>query len=79
MKNWINLARFNNMMDWMFAQSILESNEIDFIVQNQHTYSLDPLSTEYSDMVIIIVPINQYEEAKKILKEYEYDKYLIEE
>jgi len=77
--SWINLARFGNPTDCAFVQSILELHEIDFFVQNQHTYNLDPLSTELSDLIIILVLQEKYQEAKKILSSHEYGKYLIEQ
>jgi len=77
-ENWINLARFGNMIDCLFAQSILELHEIDFFVQNSHTYNLDPLSIELSDRIIILVPTEKYEKSKDVLIEHGYGKYLIE-
>lgn len=79
MKNWAIIARFGNMNDFLFAQSVLELHEITFVLKNNLTYGLDPLTTEMSDKALIVVHRNFFEEVKRILVKYEFGKYLVEE
>ncbi len=79
MKDWIRLARFGNQTDFLLVQSILQTYKIDFIILNSHTYYLDPLTVELSDLATILVRIETYKESMKILTENNYGKYLIEE
>ena len=67
----ITLKNYETMVEAMFDQEILRENNIDNSINNEDSVELMPMFGEINEGLRIVVFEKDYEQAIKILEEYE--------
>lgn len=67
----ITLKNYETMVEAMFDQEILRENNIDSSINNEDSVELMPMFGEINEGLRIVVFEKDYEQAIKILEEYE--------
>jgi len=67
----ITLKNYETMVEAMFDQEILRENNIDSSINNEDSVELMPMFGEINEGLRIVVFEKDYEQATKILEEYE--------
>jgi hypothetical protein len=67
----ITLKNYETMVEAMFDQEILRENNIESSINNADSVELMPMFGEINDGLRIVVFEKDYEQATKILEEYE--------
>jgi len=67
----ITLKNYETMVEAMFDQEILRENNIESSINNEDSVELMPMFGEINDGLRIMVFEKDYEQATKILEEYE--------
>lgn len=64
------LKNYETMVDAMFDQELLKSNNIQCSINGEDSVELMPMFGEINDGLRIVVLENDYETALKVLEEY---------
>jgi hypothetical protein len=67
----ITLKNYETMVEAMFDQEILRENNIESSINNEDSVELMPMFGEINEGLRIVVFEKDYEQATKILEEYE--------
>lgn len=67
----ITLKNYETMVEAMFDQEILKENNIESTLNNEDSVELMPMFGEINEGLRLVVFENDYEQAIKILDEYE--------
>ncbi|HET7732665.1 MAG TPA: DUF2007 domain-containing protein [Paludibacter sp.] len=67
----ITLKNYETMVEAMFDQEILRENNIESSINNEDSVELMPMFGEINDGLRIVVFEKDYEQATKLLEEYE--------
>jgi len=67
----ITLKNYETMVEAMFDQELLKENNIDSSINNEDAVELLPMFGEINDGLRIVVFEKDFEQATKILEEYE--------
>ena len=67
----ITLKNYETMVEAMFDQEILKENNIESTLNNEDSVELMPMFGEINEGLRLVVFENDYEQAIKILEEYE--------
>ncbi|HEY6914445.1 MAG TPA: DUF2007 domain-containing protein [Paludibacter sp.] len=67
----ITLKNYETMVEAMFDQEILRENNIESSINNEDSVELMPMFGEINDGLRIVVFEKDYEQATKILEDYE--------
>jgi hypothetical protein len=67
----ITLKNYETMVEAMFDQEILKENNIESSINNEDSVELLPMFGEINDGLRLVVFEKDYEQAIKILEEYE--------
>jgi len=67
----ITLKNYETMVEAMFDQEILKENNIESSLNNEDSVELMPMFGEINDGLRLVVFEKDYEQAIKILEEYE--------
>lgn len=75
----ITLKNYETMVEAMFDQEILKENNIESSLNNEDSVELMPMFGEINEGLRLVVFEKDYEQAIKILEEYESAVYKAEE
>ena len=67
----ITLKNYETMVEAMFDQEILKENNIESSINNEDSVELMPMFGEINDGLRLVVFEKDYEQAIKVLEEYE--------
>jgi hypothetical protein len=67
----VTLKNYETMVEAMFDQEILKENNIESSLNNEDSVELMPMFGEINDGLRLVVFEKDYEQAIKVLEEYE--------